>query len=68
MTRPTEITSGVPFGDHGFLLSLRHDDDHDEHCLCADVDDVPPDWWMRGCPTSDLPAADLWRPTREETR
>ncbi|MGH3975012.1 MAG: hypothetical protein ACRDS9_17030 [Pseudonocardiaceae bacterium] len=54
--------TGIPYGANGLMISLREDHDDPQYGDCSLCSPVP-DWdrWQRGCPTTDLPAAPLWR-------
>lgn len=54
--------TGIPYGLSGVMFGLREDHDVEEYgdCLCSPL---PLGWgWQRGCPTTGLAAAPVWRP------
>lgn len=57
--------TAIPYGLSGVMFGLRedHDDEYGD-CVCSPLS---LGWaWQRGCPTTDLPAAPLWRPHSAE--
>lgn len=58
--------TGIPYGRAGMMLGLRNDHDVDkEHAdLCRLCSPLPArsEYWQRGCPTTGLSVAPVWRP------
>ncbi|MGH3963026.1 MAG: hypothetical protein ACRDRY_07220 [Pseudonocardiaceae bacterium] len=53
----------IPYSEHGLMISLRDDHDHAQYHDCWLCSPVPAGGRrQRGCPTTGLPAAPLWRP------
>ena len=51
--------TGVPYGSSGVMFGLRPDHDQGD-CLCS-RSPRRAEYWQRGCPTTGLPVAPVWR-------
>jgi hypothetical protein len=54
----------IPYGRAGAMLGLRSDHDAEDYGECRLCSPLPAreDFWQRGCPTTGLPMAPVWRP------
>lgn len=52
--------TAIPYGSGGVMFGLRADHDVGECRLCSPLP-ARAEFWQRGCPTTGLPVAPVWR-------
>lgn len=54
----------IPYGGAGAMLGVRSDHNAEDYGECRLCSPLPAreEFWQRGCPTTGLPVAPVWRP------